>query len=76
MLDAFAASPGPAADPELDQLTSREQEVLRLISVLDKLQLWNRHEADPLGHRAPPHLRRDGHRTVTVPFMFGCSVHT
>lgn len=32
VLDAFAASPGPAADPELDQLTGREQEVLRLIA--------------------------------------------
>ena len=32
VLDAFSASPGPAADPELDQLTGREQEVLRLIA--------------------------------------------
>jgi DNA-binding NarL/FixJ family response regulator len=32
VLDAFAASPGPSADPELDQLTAREQEVLRLIA--------------------------------------------
>ena len=33
VLDAFAASPGPSADPELDQLTAREQEVLRLIAL-------------------------------------------
>jgi DNA-binding NarL/FixJ family response regulator len=40
VLDAFAASPGssgssdvkPSFDPELDQLTSREREVLRLIA--------------------------------------------
>jgi DNA-binding NarL/FixJ family response regulator len=32
VLDAFAASPGPTADSELDQLTAREQEVLRLIA--------------------------------------------
>ena len=38
VLDAFAASAGPADgikqsfDPELDQLTSREREVLRLIA--------------------------------------------
>ena len=35
VLDAFAASPEPAAvhfDPELDQLTTREREVLRLIA--------------------------------------------
>ena len=32
VLDAFSAVPGPAADPELDQLTAREQEVLRLIA--------------------------------------------
>ncbi len=35
VLDAFAASPGdakPSVDPELDQLTSREREVLRLIA--------------------------------------------
>jgi DNA-binding NarL/FixJ family response regulator len=32
VLDAFAASPGPSADPDLDQLTAREQEVLRLIA--------------------------------------------
>jgi DNA-binding NarL/FixJ family response regulator len=36
VLDAFAAMPGaappPAVDPELDQLTSREREVLRLIA--------------------------------------------
>ena len=32
VLDAFAASPGEAADPDLDQLTAREQEVLRLIA--------------------------------------------
>ena len=32
VLDAFAASPGPSSDPDLDQLTAREQEVLRLIA--------------------------------------------
>jgi DNA-binding NarL/FixJ family response regulator len=35
VLDAFAAGPGPAnlhLDPELDQLTTREREVLRLIA--------------------------------------------
>jgi DNA-binding NarL/FixJ family response regulator len=35
VLDAFAAAPGdakPSVDPELDQLTSREREVLRLIA--------------------------------------------
>jgi DNA-binding NarL/FixJ family response regulator len=34
VLDAFAAMPGepPALDPELDQLTPREREVLRLIA--------------------------------------------
>ena len=35
VLDAFAAAPGdakPPVDPELDQLTSREREVLRLIA--------------------------------------------
>jgi DNA-binding NarL/FixJ family response regulator len=32
VLDAFAASPGPSANPDLDQLTAREQEVLRLIA--------------------------------------------
>jgi DNA-binding NarL/FixJ family response regulator len=35
VLDAFAATPGPATvhfDPELDQLTTREREVLRLIA--------------------------------------------
>ena len=35
VLDAFAAAPGdakPSIDPELDQLTSREREVLRLIA--------------------------------------------
>jgi DNA-binding NarL/FixJ family response regulator len=37
VLDAFAASPTPGSvkpsfDPELDQLTSREREVLRLIA--------------------------------------------
>ncbi len=35
-LDAFAAAPAgdakPSVDPELDQLTSREREVLRLIA--------------------------------------------
>jgi DNA-binding NarL/FixJ family response regulator len=32
VLDAFAASDAPAIDPELDQLTQREREVLRLIA--------------------------------------------
>ena len=32
VLDAFAGAPPPAADPELDQLTPREREVLRLIA--------------------------------------------
>jgi DNA-binding NarL/FixJ family response regulator len=32
VLDAFAASDVPAVDPELDQLTQREREVLRLIA--------------------------------------------
>ncbi|HEX2274405.1 MAG TPA: response regulator transcription factor [Acidimicrobiales bacterium] len=32
VLDAFSAAPGPSEDPELDQLTAREQEVLRLIA--------------------------------------------
>jgi len=36
VLDAFAAAPPgdvrPSVDPELDQLTSREREVLRLIA--------------------------------------------
>ncbi|MGQ0825978.1 MAG: response regulator [Actinomycetota bacterium] len=32
VLDAFATVAPPASDPELDQLTSREQEVLRLIA--------------------------------------------
>ncbi len=32
VLDAFAASDIPAVDPELDQLTQREREVLRLIA--------------------------------------------
>ncbi|REE98230.1 LuxR C-terminal-related transcriptional regulator [Thermomonospora umbrina] len=32
VLDAFAASDAPAVDPELDQLTQREREVLRLIA--------------------------------------------
>ncbi len=32
VLDAFGGSISPAADPELDQLTPREQEVLRLIA--------------------------------------------
>ena len=33
MLDAFAARPdAPVADPELDQLTNREREVLRLLA--------------------------------------------
>jgi DNA-binding NarL/FixJ family response regulator len=32
VLDAFAADTGPRLDPELDQLTTREREVLRLIA--------------------------------------------
>ena len=32
VLDAFAGAPPPAADVELDQLTDREREVLRLIA--------------------------------------------
>jgi RNA polymerase sigma factor (sigma-70 family) len=32
VLDAFAAADVPAIDPELDQLTQREREVLRLIA--------------------------------------------
>jgi DNA-binding NarL/FixJ family response regulator len=32
VLDAFASTPVGAVDPELDQLTQREQEVLRLIA--------------------------------------------
>ena len=32
VLDAFAAADVPAVDPELDQLTQREREVLRLIA--------------------------------------------
>jgi DNA-binding NarL/FixJ family response regulator len=32
VLDAFAASDVPSVDPELDQLTQREREVLRLIA--------------------------------------------
>jgi DNA-binding NarL/FixJ family response regulator len=32
VLDAFAASDVPAVDPELDQITQREREVLRLIA--------------------------------------------
>jgi DNA-binding NarL/FixJ family response regulator len=32
VLDAFSATDAPAADPELDQLTQREREVLRLIA--------------------------------------------
>jgi DNA-binding NarL/FixJ family response regulator len=32
VLDAFAAGGSPAADPELDQLSPREREVLRLIA--------------------------------------------
>ncbi len=32
VLDAFAAADAPAIDPELDQLTQREREVLRLIA--------------------------------------------
>jgi len=32
VLDAFATAPGPTGDADLDQLTAREQEVLRLIA--------------------------------------------
>jgi DNA-binding NarL/FixJ family response regulator len=32
VLDAFARPEGPVADPELDQLTNREREVLRLLA--------------------------------------------
>ena len=32
VLDAFAATDAPSIDPELDQLTQREREVLRLIA--------------------------------------------
>ncbi|MDL4776188.1 MULTISPECIES: LuxR C-terminal-related transcriptional regulator [Thermomonosporaceae] len=32
VLDAFAAADAPAADPELDQITQRERDVLRLIA--------------------------------------------
>ncbi len=32
VLDAFAATDAPAIDPELDALTNREREVLRLIA--------------------------------------------
>ena len=32
VLDAFSAAPAPSADPELDQLTAREREVLRLLA--------------------------------------------
>ena len=32
VLDAFASEPPPATDPELEQLTPREREVLRLIA--------------------------------------------
>jgi DNA-binding NarL/FixJ family response regulator len=32
VLDAFAATDAPAIDPELDALTAREREVLRLIA--------------------------------------------
>ena len=32
VLDAFAATDVPAVDPELDQITQREREVLRLIA--------------------------------------------
>lgn len=32
VLDAFAGSPPPTTDPELDQLTPREREVMRLIA--------------------------------------------
>ena len=32
VLDAFSAAPAPSANPELDQLTAREREVLRLLA--------------------------------------------
>jgi DNA-binding NarL/FixJ family response regulator len=32
VLDAFASAPAPPVDPELDQLTARERDVLRLIA--------------------------------------------
>lgn len=32
VLDAFSTDLGPAGDPELDQLTAREQEVMRLLA--------------------------------------------
>lgn len=32
VLDAFASQPAPPRDPELEQLTAREQEVLRLLA--------------------------------------------
>jgi DNA-binding NarL/FixJ family response regulator len=32
VLDAFAGEPPPSIDPELDQLTQREREVLRYIA--------------------------------------------
>lgn len=32
VLDAFSADPSPGADPELDQLSAREQEVMRLLA--------------------------------------------
>jgi DNA-binding NarL/FixJ family response regulator len=32
VLDAFSAAPAPTADPELDQLTARERQVLRLLA--------------------------------------------
>jgi DNA-binding NarL/FixJ family response regulator len=32
VLDAFAATDVPAVDPELDQITQRERDVLRLIA--------------------------------------------
>ena len=32
VLDAFSAAPAPTADPELDQLTAREREVMRLLA--------------------------------------------
>ncbi len=32
VLDAFSADPSPGGDPELDQLSAREQEVMRLLA--------------------------------------------
>ncbi|MFN8051173.1 MAG: response regulator transcription factor [Acidimicrobiales bacterium] len=32
VLDAFSSAPAPSADPDLDQLTAREREVMRLLA--------------------------------------------